>query len=81
MIPEPEARGGGVDGRVRRVHLPAPARVPPPVGRRHDGTEGAEEPAQLQKLQVVHERGCLGSAQTLPTSGAPCCSLGRGKDT
>lgn len=78
LISEPEASSRSVDGRVRRVHLPAQAWVPPPVGRRHDCAEGAEEPAQLQELQVVHEWGGLGSAQALPTCGASCCCMGRG---
>ena len=81
LISESEARGGGVDGRIRRVRLPASTRVPPPVGGRHDGPEGAEEPPQLQELQVVHERGGLGSAQTLPAGGASRCSVGRGTAT
>lgn len=78
LISEPETCGGGVDGRVRRIHLPASARVPPPVSRRHGGAEGAEEPPQLQELQVVHERSGLGSTQTLPAGGASCCCMGRG---
>ena len=81
LISESEARGGGVDGRIRRVRLPASTRVSPPVSGRHDGPEGAEEPPQLQELQVVHERGGLGSAQTLPAGGASCCSVGRGTVT
>lgn len=81
-IAESQTGGGGVDGRIRRVRLPASARVPPLVGRRHDGTEGAAEPTELQKLQVVHERGGLGPAETLPTGGAPrrCMGGGKGKN-
>ncbi|XP_051902152.1 uncharacterized protein LOC127587763 isoform X2 [Hippocampus zosterae] len=74
---KPEARGRGVDGRVRRVRVPAAARVPPPVGWRHDGAEGAAQPPGVQRLQVVHEPGGLGSTRTLPARGAPRRRLGR----
>lgn len=78
LISESETCGRGVDGRIRRIRLPASAWVPPPVSRRHDSPKGAEKPPQLQELQVVHGRGGLGSAQTLPTGGATRCCVGRG---
>ncbi len=78
LISESEACSRGVDGRIRWIRLPASTRVPPPVSRRHDSPERAEEPPQLQELQMVHERSGLGSAQTLPTGGASCSCMGRG---
>lgn len=77
--PEPEEGGWGVDGWVCRVHLPAQTRVPAPLGGRRRRAEGASQQPQLQKLQVVHERGGLGLAKVLPTSGASSSCLGRGK--
>lgn len=67
-----------MDGRVRGVHLPAEARVPTPLGRRRGGAEGAEEPAELQELQVVHDGGGVGSSQTLSARGAAGRRMGRG---
>lgn len=77
-VAESEARGRGVDGRVCRVYVPAAAGVPAPVRRRRVCAEGAEEPAELQELQVVHDGGGLGSAQTLSSGGASGRRVGRG---
>lgn len=78
-VAEPEACGGGVDGRVRGVYLPAAARVPPPVRRGRRVAEGVAEQSGLQELQVVHDGGGLGPAQTLPACGAARRCLGRGR--
>lgn len=77
--PEPEAGGGSVDGRVRRAHLPAPARVPPPLRWGCRRPEKAPQLPELQELQVVYDQDRLGPAQVLPARGAPSRSLGRGE--
>lgn len=77
--PEPEAGGGSVDGRVRRAHLPAPARVPPPLRGGRSRPEKAPQLPKLQEFQVVYDQDRLGPAQILPARGAPGCSLGRGE--
>lgn len=76
---EPEAGGRDLDGRVRRVHLPAAPGVPAPVHRGPLGAEGAAQTAQVQGLQVVHGSCGLGRAQALPSGGAPARGLGRGE--
>lgn len=79
FIPEPEASGGSVDGRVRGIHIPAQTRVPPPLSRGCRGPEEAPKLPQLQELQVVYDQDCLGPAQVLPTCGAPSSGMGGGE--
>lgn len=76
---EPEAGGRDLDGRVRRVHLPAAPGVPAPVPGGPLGAEGAAQTAQVQGLQVVHGSRGLGRAQVLPSGGAPARGLGGGE--
>lgn len=78
--PELQACGWGLDGWVRRVHLPAPTSLQGYQNRGFDRTEESAGKIEMQAFQMVYGRGGIRLAKVLPSSGTKATGRGRGRE-